>query len=135
VRELRGSPVAVGAFRIEEDHPKEGLVLLSIHGEADLHVASELRNHLSAAMGTGTSSLVVDLSGVTFIDSMGLGALLGSMKRLQARGGEFRLVVPEGESRRIFEMTLLDRVFELHPTREAAVAAAASSTQQPGVSS
>jgi anti-sigma B factor antagonist len=127
VREASGS-VAIGEFRIEKERPREGVVLLSIHGETDLHVANEVRNHLGAAISEGTSSLVVDLSGVTFIDSMGVGALLGGMKRLQAKGGEFRLVVPESGIRRIFEMTLLDRVFALHPTREEALAAAAASS-------
>jgi anti-sigma B factor antagonist len=124
VRQSSGSRVAIGEFRIEEERPGKGIVLLSIQGDADLHVANDLRNHLSAAIGDRTSSLVVDLSGVTFIDSMGLGALLGGMKRLQRRGGEFRLVVPEGNTRRVLEMTLLDRVFALHPTREAALSAA-----------
>lgn len=123
-----GTRVAIGEFRIEEERPGKGTVLLSIHGDADLHVANELRNHLSAVIGDRTSSLVVDLSGVTFIDSMGLGALLGIMKRLQAKGGEFMLVVPAGDTRRILEMTLLDRVFALHATREAALSAVARSS-------
>jgi anti-sigma B factor antagonist len=127
VRQASGSPAAIGEFRIDEERPEKGIILLSIRGEADLYVANDLRNHLSAAIGDWTRVLVVDLSGVTFIDSMGLGALLGSMKRLQAKGGEFRLVVPEGDIRRIFEMTLLDRVFALHATREAALSAPASS--------
>jgi anti-sigma B factor antagonist len=122
-----GSPLAVGEFRIDDERLQKGVVVLSIHGDADLHVANELRNHLSAAIGSSTSTLVVDLSCVSFIDSMGLGALLGGMKRLQATGGEFRLVVPEGDVRRIFEMTLLDRVFTLHTSREGALEAIASS--------
>lgn len=129
VRGTSSSAVAIGEFRIDDERPGKGIVLLSIHGDTDLHVANELRNHLGAAVGNGMSSLVVDLSCVTFIDSMGLGALLGGMKRLQAKGGEFRLVVPEGQIRRIFEMTRLDRVFALYPTREAALAAVASSSR------
>jgi anti-sigma B factor antagonist len=128
VHETGGSRVAIGDFRIEEDAPGRGVVVLAIHGETDLYVVNELRSHLSAALGQGVPALVVDLSDVGFIDSIGLGALVGGMKRAQARGGDFRLVVPEGNLRRIFEMTLLDRVFALYPTREAALAAAGSST-------
>lgn len=118
---------AIGEFRIEEGRPGKGVVVLALYGDADLHVASELRDRLSAAIEDGTSFLVVDLSGVIFIDSMGLGALLGGMKRLQSSGGQFRLVVPRGDIRRILELTLLDRVFVLDLTREDALAAGAAS--------
>ena len=63
----------------------------------------------------------VDLSGVTFVDSMALGVLLGSMKRLRVHGGKLLLVAPATDIRRIFEITLLDRVFALFPTREEAL--------------
>lgn len=127
VHESSGTSLAIGEFRIDEERPRKGTVVLAIHGDTDLHVASELRDHLTAAIEDGTAVLVVDLSRVTFIDSMGLGALLGGMKRLRSSGGEFRLVVPRGEIRRILEMTLLDRVFVLDLTREDALAAAAAS--------
>jgi anti-sigma B factor antagonist len=126
VPETSGPPVATGEFRIEEEPHGTGLVVLAIYGDTDLHVANELRGQLSSAIAGRASSLVIDLTGVTFIDSMGLGALLGTMKRLQEKGGQFRLVVPAGDIRRVFEMTLLDRVFEIHATRDAALAAARS---------
>lgn len=127
VSEPSASPTAIGEFRIEEERPATGTVVLGLYGDVDLHVATNLRDHLTAAIGEGTSFLVVDLSGVSFIDSMGLGALLGSMKRLRSSGGQFRLVVPCGEIRRILEITLLDRVFVLNTTREDAFAAGAAS--------
>jgi anti-sigma B factor antagonist len=129
VHEPSGTSVAIGEFRIEEERPRKGTVVLAIYGETDLHVATELRDYLTAAIDGGASFLVVDLSGVTFIDSMGLGALLGGMKRLRSSGGQFRLVVPRGEIRRIFELTLLDRVFVLDPTREDALAPGAPSAR------
>jgi anti-sigma B factor antagonist len=121
-----GTSFATGEFRIEEERPRKGTVVLTIYGDTDLHVASELRDYLTAAID-GTAVLVVDLSDVTFIDSMGLGALLGTMKRFRDSGGQFRLVVPRGEVRRVLEMTLLDRVFVVDRTREAALAAGAAS--------
>ena len=110
-------------FRIEEvDAP--GMLVLAVHGEADLHSAPELRDALGAAIEDGSQELVLDLSKTTFVDSMTLGVLLGAMKRIRARGGHLRLVVPGADVRRIFEITLLDRVFPLHDTREEAVRAA-----------
>jgi anti-sigma B factor antagonist len=112
-------------FRIEEQ-PAPGTTVLAIRGEADLHSAPDLRDAIGAAIEDGAQELVLDLSETTFVDSMTLGVLLGAMKRIRARGGHLRLVVPGADVRRIFEITLLDRVFPLHETREEAVRAAAA---------
>ena len=112
------------AFRILEEHPDGETVVLTIHGDADLKIAAELKDRLAAAIDDeSVSTLVLDLSGVTFLDSMVLGVFLGCMKRLRARGGRFRVVMPHNDIRRIFEMTLLDRVFELDESREEALTA------------
>jgi len=112
------------AFRIVEEHPDGETVVLAIHGDADLKIAAGLKDRLGAAIDDeSVSTLVLDLSGVTFLDSMVLGVFLGCMKRLRARGGLFRVVIPHGDIRRIFEMTLLDRVFELDESREEALTA------------
>lgn len=123
MRDSSGQPDAGIDFRIEEEHPREGTVVLALHGDADLHVAGELRDCLSVAIDGGASSLVLDLTEVSFVDSMTLGVLVGSAKRVRADGGEMRLVVPRPSIRRIFEVTLLDRVFPLAETREEALSA------------
>ena len=64
-------------------------------------------------------NVVVDLSDTTFIDSMTLGVLLGAVKRLRPRGGQL-VVCSDPNIRKIFEITLLDRVFALYSSREAA---------------
>jgi anti-sigma B factor antagonist len=71
----------------------------------------------------GATAVVCDLSAVTFLDSSGLGVLVGALKRLRERGGEL-YVVPGTAGRRILELTALDRVIELHESRGAALAAA-----------
>jgi anti-sigma B factor antagonist len=110
-------------FRIEEERPaRAGVVLFVLYGDIDLHVAPELRERLTAAVEAGATDLVLDLSRVTFMDSMALGVLLGVLKSLRPRGGELRLVVPSSDLRRIFEITLLDQVFTLAPNRQEALA-------------
>jgi anti-sigma B factor antagonist len=64
-----------------------------------------------------TRQVTLDLSNVTFLDSMGLGVILGTKKRLAATGRELELVVASPEIRRIFEITMLDRIFALHASR------------------
>lgn len=95
--------------------------LVSIGGEADLHAASELRAALVGAIDAGALTVIVDLSETTFIDSSALGVLVGALKRLRPSGGQLSLVIADPNVRRIFEITLLDRVFELSATRAEAL--------------
>jgi anti-sigma B factor antagonist len=95
-----------------------GSVVIAVHGQADLHTAPELRSAITAAIDRGASGLVIDLSEATFIDSMTLGVLLGAVKRLRPSGGKVTVVCVDPHIRRIFEITLLDRVFSLHASRD-----------------
>jgi anti-sigma B factor antagonist len=113
----------VGDFRIEEAHPSPSTTLLLVHGDADLHSAPELRERLSGAIGNDTTTLVVDLSGAAVVDSTSLGVLLRAVKQMRERDGQLELVVPRPELRRVFEITMLDRIFVLHDTQEEALAA------------
>ena len=97
------------------------LSVIAVHGQADLHTASDLRSAISEAIDRGAVHLVVDLSEATFIDSMTLGVLLGAVKRLRPTGGAVSVVCTDPHIRRIFEITLLDRIFTLYPDRQAAV--------------
>jgi anti-anti-sigma factor len=118
-------PEEVDDFRIEEERPGPTTILLSIHGDADSRVADELGDRLSAAIDEEPAALLVDLTGTTFLDSMALGTLLGAKKRLGGAGGRVPVVAPVSEIRRIFEITLLDRIFELYDSREEALATVA----------
>jgi anti-sigma B factor antagonist len=111
-------------FRVGEAWPRADAAVLSVKGEADLHVAPVLRERLTAAIDGGADTIVIDLSETTFLDSMAIGVMLGALKRLRARGGQLSLVVTRADIRRIFEITLLDRVFALHRDRDEALAAA-----------
>jgi anti-sigma B factor antagonist len=107
-------------FDVETIDGGDPVVVIAVHGQADLHTAPELRNAITAALDGGATGLVVDLSEATFIDSMTLGVLLGAVKRLRPSGGKVSIVCVDPHIRRIFEITLLDRVFSLHTSLEAA---------------
>ena len=96
------------------------VVTIAVHGQADLHTAPDLRDAMTTAIDGGARSLIVDLSDATFVDSMTLGVLLGAVKRLRPRGGKISVVCISPHIRRIFEITLLDRVFVIHETVESA---------------
>jgi anti-sigma B factor antagonist len=123
MRDASAGTVFEGLFRIEEERLAPATVVLVLHGEADLHSAPELRERLRATIDNGAENVILDFSDSAFVDSTSLGVLLGGMKRLRERNGQIRLVVPRPDVRRIFEITLLDRIFPLHETREQALAA------------
>ena len=90
-------------------------------GEVDAVTAPQLGRRLLGLADEGKTSLVVDLSGVTFIDSTGLGVLLNALRTLGSRRGKLVLVCPNDRVRRPFEVTgLIDRM-PIFPSREAAL--------------
>ena len=100
----------------------DGIVLVPV-GELDAFVAPNLRELLRRTIADDAYRIVVvDLSGVTFLDSAILGTLVGGLRQAKERGSEFRLVFPPGSARRIFELTSLDRVLPDYRTRERALA-------------
>jgi anti-anti-sigma factor len=106
--------------RIETKRSGEAWVV-TVVGDLDLHSAPELRDRLASLADTGAKHVVVDLSECEFLDSMGLGVLLGAKKRMARDGRELHLVVTSPDVRRIFEITMLDRVLDLHTTRAEAL--------------
>jgi anti-sigma B factor antagonist len=107
---------AAREFQIEQKLSWHGTVVLAVAGDVDLYVAGELKDRLTEATDAGTKALILDFSDVTFVDSMGLGVLVGGMKGLRAAGGELHLVVSSPEVQRILEITRMDRVIPLHET-------------------
>ena len=79
-----------------------------------------LRERLIELVDGGAPHVVVDLGRVEFLDSTGLGVLVGALKRLRAAGGTFGLVCAKEPLLKIFRITALDQVFPLYPTVEAA---------------
>jgi anti-sigma B factor antagonist len=104
---------------------QDGAAVLTVTGEIDVATAPRLREHVVALVGEGESRIVVDLQGVDFIDSTGLGALVGALKRVRTHGGELAIVCTQPRLLKVFEITGLVRVFEIHDTVDAAVAAGA----------
>jgi anti-anti-sigma factor len=90
-------------------------------GRLDLLSASDLRQHLSAEIEAGRTRLVIDLGETSFIDSSGLGALIGGLKAARGAGGDLRLVRPNEQVRVVLELTALDRILRLYPTVEEAL--------------
>jgi anti-sigma B factor antagonist len=95
--------------------------VVTVSGDADLYAAANVERELLRLVDEGRRSIVVDLTDATFIDSTMLRVLLNVSKRLRPGGGELLVVCSEHNIRKIFEITLLDRVFTIFDTREGAL--------------
>jgi len=95
------------------------VAVLEIAGRFDAHVAPDV---LAWYKQTPSSAVVVNLAGVNFIDSSALAALAGGMKRCRQRGGDLKLCGLQQPVRIIFELTRMERAFDIFATEAEAVA-------------
>jgi anti-sigma B factor antagonist len=103
---FRQQPIAVG----------RDCAVLQITGEVDIYTAPRLREHVIQLVNGGVRHLIADLRGVDFLDSTGLGALVGSLKRLRSHDGSLKLAASNGPTLRLFQITGLTRAFTLYPS-------------------
>ncbi len=100
---------------------REGFTILSPQGEIDFATGPQLKDAITELLVAGEVDLVVDLLAVDFIESTGLGALIGGRRRAHALKGSLVLVCTEDQMLKIFRITGLDKVFQIHDTVDAAV--------------
>ena len=108
-------------FDIKTERLGDDAFLISLSGEVDLYTAPEFKQELLEAIDDGAMQVIVDFTHTTFIDSTTLGVLVSGVKRLRPNGGQLSLVCGDRNITKIFEITGLDRVFTIHPTRVDAV--------------
>jgi anti-sigma B factor antagonist len=116
-------------FDVKTDKIDDSTYVISLSGEVDLYTAPEFKAQLLDVIGEGGKEVVVDFSNTTFIDSTTLGVLVGGVKRLRAQDGRLSLVCSDRNITKIFEITGLDRVFTIYPTRDEALAKTGASAQ------
>ncbi|HZU73318.1 MAG TPA: STAS domain-containing protein [Acidimicrobiales bacterium] len=99
---------------------RNGFAVLAVRGEVDVYTAPRLRERLVELVSQGHQKVVVDLEGVDFLDSTGLGVLVGGLKRLRSHDGDLTLVCTQRRILKVFEITGLTKVFSIHDSVEAA---------------
>ena len=108
-------------LNVHSDAP--GYTIIAVSGEIDVYTAPKLRERLISLVESGSYQLIVDMEGVEFLDSTGLGVLVGGLKRVRAHDGWIDLVCSQSRILRIFRITGLNKVFAIHDSVPAAVAA------------
>jgi anti-sigma B factor antagonist len=101
----------------------DGVPVLAVQGEIDVATAPQLRERLLALADHDHAVVVLDLSGVSFVDSTALGVLVSGAKRLRSGGGDLRLVVTEPHIAKVLAITGLTDVFQIYTTTGEAISA------------
>jgi len=96
------------------------IALVRLSGRLNMVTAGELRDQLAATIAAGNLRVVVDLAGVDFIDSSGLGALISGLKTARQAGGDLRIAAPTEQVRLVLQLTNLERVLIPYPTAHSA---------------
>lgn len=107
------------------DADVDGWQVVAASGEIDVATAPVLRDRLTELIAAGARRIVVDLEDVDFIDSTGLGVLVGGVRQARTQDGDLRLVCTNARLLKVFEATGLHEVFTIAATVDDAVAAGA----------
>jgi anti-sigma B factor antagonist len=94
--------------------------VVAARGEVDLYTAPSLKEELVSLVDRGRTRIAVDLSGVEFLDSTGLGVLIGGLKRCREGDGVLVLIGPRAPVQKVLSVTGLDTVFPIHQRLEQA---------------
>ena len=100
---------------------RDGWAVVRASGDIDLTTAPRLREAIVGVVVGGQPNVVLELQAVDFIDSTGLGVLVGLLKRTRSQGGDLRIVSTRTSLRKVLELTSLDRALPLATTVEEAV--------------
>jgi anti-sigma B factor antagonist len=104
-------------------HAQDGIEVIDVQGEIDMYTAPRLRELLIDLVSKGSYQLVVNLDQVGFLDSTGLGVLVGGLKRVRAHDGSLELVCTQQRILKILKITGLTDVFGIYETVDQAIAA------------
>jgi anti-sigma B factor antagonist len=97
--------------------------VIEVSGEIDVYTAPRLREKIISLVDAGKYHLIVDMEDVEFLDSTGLGVLVGGLKRVRSHDGGIDLVFTQVRILRIFRITGLSKVFDIYDSVADAVAA------------
>jgi anti-sigma B factor antagonist len=102
---------------------KDGIEVIDVRGQIDIYTAPRLRELLIDLVSKNNYQLIVNMDKVEFLDSTGLGVLVGGLKRVRAHDGSQELVCTQERILKIFRITGLTQVFGIHQTVNQAIAA------------
>lgn len=97
-----------------------GIAIFRLTGKLNMVNAGALREEIAVQIAAGHNKIAVDMSGINFMDSSGLGALINGLKSTRQVGGDLRIAAPVEQVQQVLKLTNLDRVIQTYPNVEKA---------------
>ena len=110
-----------GKMKIALEPRAGGVAVARFTGRLDFTSTPEARDQFASAIAADHRKLIIDLSKVEFVDSAGLGSLIGGMRTARQAGGDLRIANPTEQVKMLLSLTSLDQVLKIHPTIEEAL--------------
>ncbi len=109
------------SLEVQTRQVDNGVTVVAPTGRLDVAGAPALKDAISEALKNGQPRVVLDMEGVSFVDSTGLGSVIAALKQIRSSQGDLRLAAPNQQVRVVLELTTLDRVFPYYSTVEEAL--------------
>jgi len=114
---------------IDISFPVEGVALVELVGELEVVSVDEFSMRMADLGGSGAIGVVIDLAGISFIDSSGINALVQAIKAVEARDGTAVVASPSTVAQRVFAITRLAEIVSVEPDRGVAIAIATAAAR------
>jgi len=109
------------SLEVQSRPADNGVTVVAPTGRLDVAGAPALKDAISEVLKNGTPRVVLDMEGISFVDSTGLGSVIAALKQIRSSQGDLRLAAPNQQVRVVLELTTLDRVFPYYSTVEEAL--------------
>ena len=110
-------------FAVSAQPDNNGVAIVDVQGEVDVYTAPRLREELHHSLDAGKTRIVVNLADVAYMDSSGLGVLIGALKRAREDSGDLVVAAPNARISRILEVTGLSKIFNVRDSVAEAITA------------
>ena len=101
---------------------KNGLMICRVDGDIDINCSPDLKKVFDKLISQKTPKIVIEMTRVVYVDSSGLATLVGILKNMRSYGGKMRLAGMSPKVKSLFEITKLDKLFEIMASEEEAIA-------------
>ncbi|MGQ9550494.1 MAG: STAS domain-containing protein [Roseiflexus sp.] len=105
---------------LQSEQGNDGVTIVRMEGRLDLLTAADVKRDLATLIADGQQRLIFDLTGVSFVDSLGLGALISGLKAARQAGGDLRIACVNEQVHTLLKLTTLERVLRPYETVEEA---------------
>jgi len=103
------------------ERQNEDVIIFAVDGDIDINTSPDIRKKFDKPVNAKSAKIVINLDGVSYIDSSGLATLVEMLKRTRGYGGKMRLSNLAAKVKSLFEITKLEKLFDIYETEEEAV--------------